>query len=98
VHRESLKMVKLVEAEEHDRPVPVVSFIARQRDLADMVGEDMLGDEHIRLRASLRLWEGRYETIKLAASTSRPERYSSNRQLARYRLVGFAVSSRSFGR
>ncbi len=65
LHREVQKMVKLVEAQEADRPVPIISFIARQRDLAEMVGEDMLGDEHVRLRDSLRWWEGRYEKVML---------------------------------
>lgn len=65
LHREVQKMVKLVEAQEADRPIPIVSFIARQRDLADMVGEDLLGDEHVRLRDSLRWWEGRYEKVTL---------------------------------
>ena len=65
LHREVQKMVKLVEAQESVRPVPIISFIARQRDLADMVGDDLLGDEHVRLRESLRWWEGRYERITL---------------------------------
>lgn len=65
LHREVQKMVKLVEAQESDRPIPIISFIARQRDLAEMVGDDMLGDEHVRLRDSLRWWEGRYERIVL---------------------------------
>ena len=39
LHSEVQKMVKLVEAQEAARPIPVVSFIARQRDLAEMVGE-----------------------------------------------------------
>ena len=65
LHREVQKMVKLVEAQEADRPIPIISFIARQRDLAEMVGDDMLGDEHVRLRDSLRWWEGRYERVML---------------------------------
>ncbi len=65
LHQEAQKMVKLVEAQEADRPIPLVSFIARQRDLADMVGEDYAGAENMRLRESLQWWEGRYDTIKL---------------------------------
>ena len=65
LHREVQKMVKLVEAQEAARPIPVVSFIARQRDLAEMVGEDLLGAEHYRLTESMSHWEGRYDKITL---------------------------------
>ena len=35
---ETAKLAKLVEPQNPDRPVPIVSFIARQRDLRDLVG------------------------------------------------------------
>src|ERR1700704_3975484 len=47
------------------RAVPLVSFIARQRKLAEMVGEDYAGVENLRLYDSLKHWEGRYDTVKL---------------------------------
>ncbi len=66
LHNEVQKMVKLVEAQElHQRAVPIVSFIARQRNLADMVGEEFAGAESVRLRDSLKHWEGRFDTIEL---------------------------------
>ncbi len=65
LHNEVQKMVKLVEAQEMDREVPIVSFIARQRDLADMVGEELAGAESARLHDSLEHWEGRFSTITL---------------------------------
>lgn len=65
LHREVQKMVKLVEAQDAHREVPVVSFIAQQRDLADMVGEDYVGAETARLRDALKHWRGRYDTITL---------------------------------
>jgi hypothetical protein len=65
LNNEGQKMVKLVEAQESRRQVPIVSFIARQRDLAEMVGEDFAGAENSRLRDSLKWWEGRYDTITL---------------------------------
>jgi hypothetical protein len=65
MHDQVQKMVKLVESEHSDRAVPIVSFIARQRDLADMVGDDYAGLEAKRLRDSLKHWEGRFDTIGL---------------------------------
>ena len=64
-HNEVQKMVKLVEAQESHRDIPFVSFIARQRDLAEMVGEDYMGLENKLVRDSLQWSEGRYETITL---------------------------------
>jgi hypothetical protein len=43
VSREGTKLVKLVEATNADRPIPLVSFVARQRDLRDLVGENLAG-------------------------------------------------------
>ncbi|MCA9537158.1 MAG: hypothetical protein KC593_25930 [Myxococcales bacterium] len=65
MHNEVQKMVKLVEAQESHREIPIVSFIARQRNLADMVGEEYAGDESARLHESLEHWEGRFDSIKL---------------------------------
>lgn len=65
LHREVEKMIKLVEASNMHREVPLVSFIARQRNLAEMVGEDYVGVENRRLYDSLKHWEGRYDTVKL---------------------------------
>ncbi|HWA24379.1 MAG TPA: hypothetical protein VG734_01800 [Lacunisphaera sp.] len=65
LHNEVQKMVKLVEAQESDRRLPIVSFIARQRDLSEMVGKIHTGAENARLHDSLNHWEGRYGTITL---------------------------------
>jgi hypothetical protein len=65
LHREVEKMIKLVEASNMHREVPLVSFIARQRNLAEMVGEDYAGVENLRLYDSLKHWEGRYDTVRL---------------------------------
>lgn len=65
LHREVEKMIKLVEAATMHRDVPLVSFIARQRNLAQMVGEDYAGIENQRLFDSLKHWEGRYGEIRL---------------------------------
>ncbi len=65
LHQEMQKAVKLVEAQDASRELPIVSFIARQRDLAEMVGEQFAGSDEANLRSSLRHWEGRFDTIKL---------------------------------
>jgi len=36
-------LVKLVEAERAERPIPIVSFVARQRDLRKLIGDTMPG-------------------------------------------------------
>lgn len=64
-HNEVQKMVKLVESQDARRDIPFISFIARQRDLAEMVGEDYAGFENKLVRDSLRWNEGRYETVTL---------------------------------
>ena len=47
VSREGTKLVKLVEATNADRPIPLVSFVARQRDLRDLVGENLAGSVQV---------------------------------------------------
>jgi hypothetical protein len=64
-HNEVQKLVKLVEAEDARREIPFMSFIARQRDLAEMVGENYMGFENKLVRDSLQWSEGRYETVTL---------------------------------
>ncbi len=58
------KVVKLVEASE-PRALPVASFIARQRDLREFVGDQYTGAEQQALSDSLKYWEGRFHTITL---------------------------------
>ena len=64
-HGEVQKLVKLVEAQDASREIPIVSFLARQRDLAEMVGDEYAGIENARLRDSLKWSELRYEKITL---------------------------------
>lgn len=58
------KVVKLVEASE-PRALPIASFIARQRDLREFVGDQGTGAEQQALSDSLKYWEGRFHTITL---------------------------------
>jgi hypothetical protein len=59
------KLAKLVEAQDERRDIPLVSFIARQRDIGEMVGDRLVGMDMQNVRDSLRWWEGRFNTIKL---------------------------------
>ncbi len=56
---------KLVEAQNANRPAPLVSFIARQRDLRELVGENMLGNQYVSFSNSMQWWEERFDVIKL---------------------------------
>ena len=63
--REGQKLAKLVESANPDRPVPIVSFIARQRDLRELVGTHVPGAEQLAFGDVLKWWEGRFDTITL---------------------------------
>ena len=63
--QEGPKVSKLVEAESAHRPIPIVSFVARQRDLRELVGDDMTGAEQLGFADVLRWWEARFDTITL---------------------------------
>ncbi len=65
VSSEGVKLVKLVEAGHADRPVPLVSFIARQRDLRELVGENLAGSVGIQIGDVLKYWEARFHRITL---------------------------------
>ncbi len=65
VSREGTKLVKLVEATNADRPVPLVSFVARQRDLRDLVGENLAGAVQLQFSDVLKHWEARFHRITL---------------------------------
>ena len=68
VEREIQKLVKLKEAQDEQRDVPIVSFIAKQRDLAQLVGERARGDERAALEDALAHNSGRFEPVELADS------------------------------
>lgn len=65
LNAEAPKIVKLVEAQDADRPAPIVSYVARQRDITELLGEDLAGADAIALRDSLKYWEGRLDVIPL---------------------------------
>ena len=53
VNREAAKLTNLVEAQSVERPVPIVSFVARQRDLRELIGEHVPGAEQLSFGDSL---------------------------------------------
>jgi hypothetical protein len=63
--RPASKLTNLVEAQTPDRPIPLVSFVARQRDLRDLVGENLAGVVQVQFSDVLRHWEARFHRITL---------------------------------
>jgi hypothetical protein len=65
LNREVPKVAKLVESGNSERPAPLVSFIARQRDLKELIGEMITGAANVNFSDLLRFWQGRFGTISL---------------------------------
>lgn len=72
LNREVNKLAKLVEAQEMRRPIPIISFIARQRDLRELVGANVAGATNLSFLDQLNFFEGRFETIRMG-DTNLPE-------------------------
>jgi len=65
VNAEIQKVAKLVEAQHADRPIPIISFVARQRDLRELIGDHVPGAEQLAFADTLKWWEGRLHKIGL---------------------------------
>ncbi|WP_255956067.1 BREX-2 system ATPase PglY [Streptomyces odontomachi] len=65
VAREASKITNFVEGGATRRAIPVVSFIARQRDLRELVGEEMSGAAESSIQDTLNLASGRFDRITL---------------------------------
>ncbi|MDN5853883.1 MAG: phage resistance protein, partial [Actinomycetia bacterium] len=65
VARETEKVAKLVESSDAHRAVPIVSFIARQRDLRELIGTNRTGAESLSFQDQLSYWDGRFATVTL---------------------------------
>ncbi|GGL15875.1 phage resistance protein [Planomonospora parontospora] len=65
VSREMQKITNFVESGDPDRPAPVVSFIARQRDLREALGEQVTGTTELSILDTLDLAKARFDTITL---------------------------------
>ncbi|MEU6021357.1 hypothetical protein [Micromonospora sp. NPDC047134] len=65
VSREIQKITNFVEGSDARRPIPVVTFIARQRDLRDLVGQEVTGASELGFQDTLNLASGRFDVITL---------------------------------
>ena len=65
IAREGQKVAKLVESGNADRPIPIISFMARQRDLRELVGEHIPGAEQLSFADTLQWWEARFDKVNL---------------------------------
>ena len=65
VEREGQKLIKLIEYTT-ERPIPIVSFVARQRDLREFVGEELPGADKLSFADALKHWNDRFHRISLA--------------------------------
>ncbi|MHB1447251.1 MAG: hypothetical protein ACYCZV_16590, partial [Acidimicrobiales bacterium] len=65
VQRESQKLTNLVEGTAANRPIPIISFVARQRDLRELVGDHIAGAERVSFADTLTLQSGRFGEIVL---------------------------------
>ncbi|GIF21394.1 hypothetical protein BJ973_005159 [Actinoplanes tereljensis] len=72
VNTEGAKLNKLVESADASRPLPLVSFVARQRNLEDFLGPQVGGTEREALAHVMRSVQGRLGEIALA-DTNLPE-------------------------
>ncbi len=63
--REGPKLAKLVESGNANRPAPIVSFVARQRAIRDLIGKAGLGAQQALVEEALEWWEKRFSTITL---------------------------------
>jgi len=62
---EGQKLAKLVESQDPNRPIPIISFVARQRDLRDLVGAHVAGAHRLAFEEEMNWWEARFHEIKL---------------------------------
>lgn len=68
IQTETSKVAKLVETGMGAMPVPLISFVARQRDLKDFLGGTAVGAEQVAIGQSFTWWEDRFERIELQAA------------------------------
>ena len=64
VEREGQKLIKLIEYTT-ERPIPIVSFVARQRDLREFVGDQLPGADKLSFADALKHWNDRFHRIQL---------------------------------
>ncbi|MER7321721.1 PglY protein [Streptomyces albidoflavus] len=62
------RLVKLIESADSGRPVPIVSFISRQRDLSQLIGSDVAGADVQNLEQQVDYLAGRLDVVELEDS------------------------------
>ncbi|KRV48665.1 PglY protein [Wenjunlia vitaminophila] len=62
------RLDKLIESGDADRPVPIVSFISRQRDLSQLIGSDVAGADVQNLEQQVEYLRGRLDVVDLEDS------------------------------
>ncbi|NHD18835.1 MULTISPECIES: hypothetical protein [unclassified Actinopolyspora] len=62
---EAAKLANLTESNDTSRALPIISFVARQRDLRELAGDMPTGADEAKLQDHLSYWDGRFETINL---------------------------------
>jgi hypothetical protein len=65
VGQEGPKLAALVEGRIAHATIPIVSFVARQKDLREALGENMTGASHQAISNTMTWWEERFHTIVL---------------------------------
>jgi hypothetical protein len=65
VSREIQKITNFVEGSDTRRPIPVISFIARQRDLRELIGDGFTGAAELSFLDTLNFASGRFDVIRL---------------------------------
>ncbi|MDF4251126.1 phage resistance protein [Streptomyces sp. WMMB303] len=69
VSEQAAKITNFVEGSDARRAIPVISFIARQRDLRDLVGDEaVMGSAEVSIQDTLSLADDRFRTIRLPDS------------------------------
>ncbi|MEU5611121.1 PglY protein [Streptomyces sparsogenes] len=62
------RLVKLIESGDSDRPVPIISFVSRQRDLSQLIGSDVAGADVQNLEQQIEYLAGRLDVVDLEDS------------------------------
>lgn len=65
VNTQVQELVKLIESGNSDRPVPVVAFVSRQRNLSTLIGEDIVGADVKNLEYQVNYLAERFDVINL---------------------------------
>ncbi|MBN8417202.1 hypothetical protein JF550_13935 [Microbacterium esteraromaticum] len=68
VQNEIEKVVQLAENAAANLPIPITSFLARQRDLRDFLGSHVAGAERTAQGQLFAYWEDRFDKIRLQAA------------------------------